>query len=84
MKRLTEVYGEDIIKAHEIMGYNKIICPVCGNETFDDYFICPHCNWEADFLMSDTEYSPANRSTIKKARRRYNRRKCILRFFGIK
>lgn len=55
------------------LGRRIISCPICGNETFNDWFICPHCNWEAEILHSEDEYSPANKSTIAKYRREYFR-----------
>ena len=55
------------------LGRQIISCPICGNETFNDWFICPHCNWEAEILHSEDEYSPANKSTIAKYRREYFR-----------
>lgn len=49
------------------LGYQIIQCPICGHETLDNHFICPHCNWEYDdeveFKTGD-EYSIANDCTL--------------------
>ena len=47
-------------------GFNVVICPVCGKETLDNHFICPHCGWEHDSTVESLEqFSSANQSTIK-------------------
>ena len=47
-------------------GYKIIRCPVCGNETLDNHFICPTCNWEYDESVVDNDsfYSEANGYTM--------------------
>lgn len=64
MKRLNEVLSDDIIQEQLDSGYHITICPVCGNETFDDYFICPHCGWEHDGTIDSGQFSSANKSSI--------------------
>ena len=46
-------------------GYGVITCPVCGKETLNNHYICPHCGWEYDGIMDEDMYSPANTTTIK-------------------
>ena len=54
-------------------GFQIVKCPVCGNETLDSYFICPHCKWEYDgsegAVFSDANGCSANvyRQFINKA-----------------
>ena len=64
MKRLNEVLSNELIEEHISKGYKIIKCPVCDNETFDDYFICPHCDWEYDGIVESDVYSSTNKSTI--------------------
>ena len=45
-------------------------CPVCGNKTYDNYYICPHCGWEYDGLPED-QYSAANGAALKEYRENY-------------
>ena len=49
-------------------GFQLVRCPVCGKETLDSYFICPHCKWEYDGRTQDDEYSSANEMTVKEYR----------------
>lgn len=67
--RLKDYYAKKLIKEHLKAGYRIIICPVCGNETFDNFFICPHCDWEYDDMMVD-DYSSANNGTINDYKKR--------------
>lgn len=69
MKRLTEVLSKELVSEHVDKGYKIITCPVCSNETFDDYFICPHCEWEYDNIVDENIYSTTNKSTIKDFRK---------------
>lgn len=46
-------------------GYSVITCPVCGKETLNNHYICPHCGWEYDGITDKDTYSPANTTTIK-------------------
>ena len=46
-------------------GYSVITCPVCGKETLNNHYICPHCGWEYDDITDEDMYSPANTTTIK-------------------
>ena len=52
-------------------GFKIVKCPICGQETLDSYFICPHCSWEYDGKIQDTEYSSANGMTVKEYRESY-------------
>jgi len=72
MKRLTDVYSLNDINEQLDNGYRIIKCPVCGNETFNDYSICPHCQWEQDGTINEDLYSSCNKSTIKEYRKIYN------------
>jgi ribosomal protein L37AE/L43A len=42
--------------------YSRVICPICGEETFDNHWICPVCKWEYDGT-EEHRYSSANGST---------------------
>lgn len=54
----------DIRKTREFLefGFKVVTCPVCGNETLDNHFICPHCGWEHDGTSND-QFSTANQSS---------------------
>lgn len=65
MIKIQEVLDENVIQEHIKQGHNLITCPCCNNETFDDYFICPHCGWEYDGTVEVDVYSSTNKSTIK-------------------
>ena len=39
-------------------GFNLVTCPVCKNETLDNHYVCPHCNWEYDGI--EDEYTPSS------------------------
>lgn len=54
--------------------YTVIRCPVCGNKTLDNYWICPHCAWEYD-THSENEYSSCNQTTLNKYREQYGKDK---------
>jgi hypothetical protein len=49
-------------------GFNVVKCPVCGEETLDSHFICPHCEWEYDGTLDENVVSISNQSTIKEFR----------------
>ena len=49
-------------------GFNVVKCPVCGEETLDSHFICPHCGWEYDGTLDENVVSISNQSTIKEFR----------------
>ena len=68
-KKLIDIIGEDEYQMCLDLGRRIINCPICGNETFNDWFICPHCNWQAEILHFEDEYSPANKSTIEEYRK---------------
>lgn len=58
-------------------GSNKMICPVCGNNTFDEddfeYMICPECYWEYDVLqVQEPDYAGgANCHSLNEYRKIY-------------
>ncbi len=52
--------------------YTVILCPVCGQKTLDNYYICGHCGWEYDGFPED-HYSAANGATLREYRDEYNR-----------
>ena len=68
-KQLMDIIGEDEYQMCIDLGRQIIQCPICGNDTFNDWFICPHCNWQAEILHFEDEYSPANKSTIEEYRK---------------
>ncbi len=45
------------------LGFQITNCPICGNETLSDHFICPNCGWEYDDTTEENTYSACNRST---------------------
>ena len=49
-------------------GFNVVKCPICGEETLDNNFICPHCEWEYDGTIDENVVSISNQSTIKEFR----------------
>lgn len=63
MIKLTDVWDNDRIQSYIDNGYQVVRCPVCGNEAFDHWAICPHCAWEHDELLNNG-YSYANGSYI--------------------
>lgn len=58
-----------------------MICPVCGNDTFDDndyeYGICKECFWEYDLIqVENPEYSGgANKHSLNEYRKIYQKLK---------
>ena len=44
-KKSIDIIGEDEYQMCLDLGRQIINCPICGNETFNDWFMCPHCNW---------------------------------------
>ena len=68
-KKLMDIIGMDEYQMCIDLGRQIINCPICGNETFNDWFICPYCNWQAEILHLEDEYSPANKSTIEEYRK---------------
>lgn len=71
MKKLIDVMSQKCINENLNCEYRIIACPCCGNETFDMYFICPHCGWEYDGIINDDDYSSANDMTLKEYRAQY-------------
>lgn len=54
-------------------GYKIVKCPVCGNETLDNHFICPTCNWEYDGTFLPYIPSKVNEGlTIKEYREKHD------------
>ena len=53
--------------------YTRVICPICKNETYDMYWICPVCGWEYDGAISDSDYSSANKTTVLSYRESYEK-----------
>ena len=45
-------------------GFKIVLCPVCGRETLDSYWICHHCGWEYDGTTDENEYSSCNKASI--------------------
>lgn len=55
--------------------FSIVTCPICGNETLDSHYICPHCNWEYDGTVEDDEYSSANGDTVKEYKIKFGKEK---------
>lgn len=53
--------------------YRRTICPICGNETLDSYWICDHCGWEHDGTVEECEYSSPNHCTLGEYKAEYQR-----------
>lgn len=49
-------------------GYKVVKCPVCGEETLDNHFICPNCDWEYDGIENENTWSSANGYPIQEYR----------------
>ena len=58
MIRIEDVWSRELIESYEDFA-TRIKCPICRNETFDSWTICPHCGWEYDHTDG---YSDANRT----------------------
>lgn len=77
---LAALQGEydkhDLPKVGTVMDdvYKVIFCPVCGNKTLDNYYICHHCGWEYDGFP-EYHYSAANGATLHEYRRAYEKLK---------
>ena len=62
---------DDEAKADALSGlYSVVYCPVCGQKTLDNYYICRHCGWEYDYSV-ENRFSTANRATLRNYRKRY-------------
>lgn len=46
-------------------GFNIVKCPICGQETLDNHYVCENCNWEYDGTVDEETYSCVNNSCIK-------------------
>ena len=53
---------------HQNKGYTLVICPICGKETLDNFWICSTCQWEYDGVTDDDTYSVANKATVREYR----------------
>ena len=52
--------------------FSIVKCPICGEETLDNYFICQNCGWEYDDdAKDDKSYSHCNHSTVKDYREKF-------------
>lgn len=43
---------------------HKIICPICGKHTIDNYYICNECGWEQDDTLNLFTKSSCNGMSI--------------------
>ena len=50
--------------------FTVIRCPVCGQKTLDNHWICPRCGWEYDGLP-EHHYSAANGATLAEYRGKF-------------
>lgn len=55
--------------------FKIVICPICGEETLDMYWICENCFWEYDGSYNDDDYSYSNDSTVSDYRKTFLDRK---------
>ena len=51
--------------------FHIVTCPVCRNETLDNYWICAHCGWEYDGTHDEDARSAANGMSIRQYRAIY-------------
>lgn len=58
-------------------GCKIVICPICGNETLDNFCICEHCYWEYDGTTENNEYSSANGMTVEEYKIKYKAKKLL-------
>lgn len=76
---LTESHSEylDLPDVGEYVDdfYKVVICPVCGNKTPDNYYICSHCGWEYD-ETEEGMYSSTNHATLGEYRKIYKKVAC--------
>ncbi len=75
ISRLREEGVEDIRKTVEYLeyGFKVVTCPICENETLDDFFICQHCGWEYDGCIKEDDCSSANKATVAEYRAKYEK-----------
>ena len=52
-------------------GYKIVDCPVCGEKTLDNHWICQNCGWEYDGTFEESEYSSCNQTTLEKYKKQY-------------
>lgn len=55
-------------REYQECGFQIVKCPVCGNHTLDNFFICPDCGWEYDGITDLDQYSFCNQCTPKEYR----------------
>ena len=75
MIKLSDVWSQDRIEAYRADGAKEVICPICKNETMDNWTVCPHCGWEYDHTQRG--YSAANRSYKWQYRLQYRIKKLL-------
>ena len=73
MIKISDVWPEEEIQSLKAAGAREVICPICKNETLNNWTICPHCDWEYDDTLKG--YSDANRAYIGWYRLRYQFKK---------
>lgn len=52
-------------------GFNIVKCPVCGQDTLDNHYVCDNCGWEYDNIYDEDNYSSANSCSIQEYRNKY-------------
>ena len=52
-------------KEYKEYGFHIVKCPICGEDTLDNYWVCDHCGWEYDGTTKEEEFSEVNNSTIE-------------------
>ena len=72
---IEEVWPEEIIASYEEYA-QRVTCPICGNETFNNWVICPHCQWEYDYSEG---YSDVNHSRKWVYRLKYKLKRLLKR-----
>ena len=66
---ISQIFNGDLIDVRQTKefleyGFQIVTCPICQNETLDDFFMCQHCGWEYDGTTEDSDYSSANKATV--------------------
>ena len=59
--------------------YTRVICPICKNETYDMYWICPVCGWQDDEVQNDEPdfEGGANDMSLNQAKEAYRQGKPV-------
>lgn len=54
--------------------YHIVICPICGAETLNNYWICETCGWEYDGSTKTGQYSSANKCLVEDYKKKLSKK----------